>query len=142
MTTDHGSAEDLTLLGASKQDYPTSPDDAELQPIPWNPTGPGVTTVSCLCPEFTDLCPKTGQPDFGSLVIEYEPNASLVESKSLKMYLFSFRNHGSFHETVIDRIGSDLVALLEPRWLTVRGEFLPRGGISIHPTFSYREAGR
>ena len=93
--------------------------------------------MKCLCPEFTDLCPKTGQPDFGSLVIEYAPDGLLVESKALKLYLFSFRNHGNFHETVIDRIGEDLVRLLDPFWLEVRGEFLPRGGISIHPTYRY-----
>lgn len=138
MKDQHGSADDLTLLGASAQNYPTSPEDADLQAIPWHPRRPGSTVVTCVCPEFTDLCPKTGQPDFGSLEITYQPSTKLVESKALKMYLFSFRQHGSFHETVIDRIGNDLVDLLDPVWLRVEGKFLPRGGISIWPTYEYR----
>lgn len=133
----HGSPDELTLLGASQHDYPNSPEEAELQCIPWHPSR-GVTTVTLLCPEFTALCPKTRQPDFAALEITYQPKERLVESKSLKFYLFSFRQRGDFHETVVDRIGCDLVALLDPVWLRVHGKFLPRGGISIWPVYEYR----
>ena len=130
---DHGSSDDLQLLGVSKMDYPESPDDCVLETIPWAPrTGRG-TRVELNCPEFTSLCPKTGQPDFGKIIIEYEPRGRLIESKSLKIYLFSFRNHGDFHETTVQRIASDLFDALEPYWIEVRGEYLPRGGISIWP---------
>jgi 7-cyano-7-deazaguanine reductase len=86
------------------------------------------------CPEFTCLCPITGQPDFARLTIRYSPGACLVESKSLKLYLFSFRNQGTFNEDVVNRIAADLFALLQPRWLEVQGDFLPRGGIAIKPS--------
>lgn len=94
------------------------------------------------CPEFTALCPKTKQPDFGHIEIHYVPDTKLVESKSLKLYLFSFRNHGSFHEEVVNIIGRDLVALLQPRWLEVTGKFMPRGGISISALFHYETDSR
>ena len=84
-------------------------------------------------PEFTTLCPKTGQPDFATLTIRYIPSSRLVESKSLKLYLFGFRNHGDFHEDVINVIYNDLTRLLEPRYMEVYGKFAPRGGISIDP---------
>jgi len=87
--------------------------------------------------EFTSLCPKTNQPDFGTLIINYIPNIKMVESKSLKLYLFSFMNSGEFHEDVVNKIGKDLVKLMEPKYLEIVGEFYPRGNISIHPTFSY-----
>ncbi len=87
--------------------------------------------------EFTSLCPKTNQPDFGTLIINYIPNVNMVESKSLKLYLFSFMNSGEFHEDVVNKIGKDLVKLMEPKYLEVVGLFYPRGNISIHPTFSY-----
>lgn len=90
-------------------------------------------TVTFDCPEFTTLCPKTGQPDFGHLYITYIPREQMVESKSLKLYLFSFRNHGDFHEDVVNIILNDLWSLMNPRYLEVRGVFMPRGGISIHP---------
>ena len=80
------------------------------------------------CPEFTSLCPITGQPDFATIYISYVPDIKMVESKSLKLYLFSFRNHGDFHEDVVNIIMKDLVKLLEPRYLEVWGKFLPRGG--------------
>ena len=89
------------------------------------------------CPEFTSVCPKTGQPDFGSLTISYVPDQYLVESKSLKLYLFSFRNHGSFHEDCVNIILEDLVSLLNPLYLEVWGKFLPRGGLSIDPYANY-----
>lgn len=89
------------------------------------------------CPEFTTLCPKTGQPDFGRLVIRYIPRERMVESKSLKLYLFSFRNHGDFHEDCVNIIMKDLVKLMDPRYLEVQGIFMPRGGISIYPFANY-----
>lgn len=87
--------------------------------------------------EFTTLCPITNQPDFGSLIINYIPDVKMVESKSLKLYFFSFMNSGEFHEDVVNKIGKDLVALMEPKYLEVIGLFYPRGNISIHPTFSF-----
>lgn len=93
------------------------------------------------CPEFTSLCPITGQPDFATIYISYVPDIRMVESKSLKLYLFSFRNHGDFHEDVVNIIMKDLVRLLEPRYLEVWGKFLPRGGISIDPYTNYGKPG-
>jgi 7-cyano-7-deazaguanine reductase len=87
--------------------------------------------------EFTSLCPKTGQPDFATIHIKYIPAQKMVESKSLKLYLFSFRNHGDFHEDCVNIIMKDLVKLLEPKYLEVKGLFTPRGGIAIHPFASY-----
>jgi len=89
--------------------------------------------VTFTCPEFTTLCPKTGQPDFATLTIRYLPAAKLVESKSLKLYLFGFRNHGDFHEDVVNVIYDDLDKLLKPKYLEVIGKFSARGGISIDP---------
>lgn len=83
--------------------------------------------------EFTSLCPKTGQPDFAKVVISYIPNEDMVESKSLKLYLFSFRNHGDFHEDCMNIIMKDLIKLMNPKYIEVRGIFSPRGGISIFP---------
>ena len=89
--------------------------------------------VTFTCPEFTTLCPKTGQPDFATITIRYIPDRLLVESKSLKLYLFGFRNHGDFHEDVINVIFGDLSRLLEPKYMEVYGKFAARGGISIDP---------
>jgi 7-cyano-7-deazaguanine reductase len=89
------------------------------------------------CPEFTTLCPITGQPDFATLVIDYIPARKMVESKSLKLYLFSFRNHGDFHEDCVNIVMKDLIRLLEPKYIEVTGLFTPRGGISIHPYCNY-----
>ena len=89
--------------------------------------------VTFTAPEFTTLCPKTGQPDFATITIRYIPDKKLVESKSLKLYLFGFRNHGDFHEDVINVIYDDLVKLLAPKYMEVYGKFAPRGGISIDP---------
>lgn len=93
------------------------------------------------CPEFTSLCPITGQPDFAEIVIRYIPAEKMVESKSLKLYLFSFRNHGDFHEDCVNIIMKDLVKLMEPKYLEVIGLFTPRGGISIHPFANYAMPG-
>lgn len=89
--------------------------------------------INLFCNEFTSLCPKTGQPDWGKFIIRYVPNKLCVESKSLKLYLLSFRNHGEFHEDVTNRIAKDLFALLKPRYLQIYGEFNSRGGIAICP---------
>ncbi len=93
------------------------------------------------CPEFTTLCPITGQPDFASLYISYIPDMVMIESKSLKLYLFSFRNHGDFHEDCVNTIMKDLIRLLDPRFIEVWGKFTPRGGISIDPYCNYGKPG-
>jgi preQ(1) synthase len=96
--------------------------------------------VTFLCPEFTSLCPKTGQPDFAKIIINYIPNEKMVESKSLKLYLFSFRNHGDFHEDCVNIILNDLKDLMEPKYIEVIGLFTPRGGISIYPFANWGDA--
>lgn len=93
------------------------------------------------CPEFTSLCPMTGQPDFATIYISYIPGEDMVESKSLKLYLFSFRSQGDFHEDCINIIGKDLVKLMNPKYLEVWGKFTPRGGISIDPYYNYGQPG-
>ena len=93
------------------------------------------------CPEFTSLCPITGQPDFAEIKILYIPGERMVESKSLKLYLFSFRNHGDFHEDCVNIIMKDLVGLMNPKYIEVIGLFLPRGGISIYPYANYGKPG-
>ena len=97
--------------------------------------------VEFLCPEFTTLCPITGQPDFAEIVIRYLPDKRMVESKSLKLYLFSFRNHGDFHEDCVNIIMKDLIKLMDPRYIEVLGRFVPRGGIAIHPYANYGRPG-
>lgn len=97
--------------------------------------------VKLNCPEFTSLCPLTGQPDFATIYISYIPDKKLVESKSLKLYLFSFRNHGDFHEDCVNIIMNDLIKLLDPKYIEVWGKFLPRGGISIDPWCNYGRPG-
>jgi len=93
------------------------------------------------CPEFTTLCPITGQPDFATIYISYIPKIKMVESKSLKLYLFSFRNHGSFHEDCVNIIMKELIKLMDPFYIEVWGKFLPRGGISIDPYCNYGKDG-
>ena len=93
------------------------------------------------CPEFTSLCPLTGQPDFATIYISYVPDVKMVESKSLKLYLFSFRNHGDFHEDCINIIMKDLVKLMDPKYIEVWGKFTPSGGISIDPYTNYGRKG-
>lgn len=99
------------------------------------------TWVKFNCPEFTSLCPITGQPDFATIYLSYIPDKKLVESKSLKLYLFSFRNHGAFHEDCINIIMKDLIALMDPNYIEVWGKFLPRGGLSIDPYCNYGKPG-
>jgi 7-cyano-7-deazaguanine reductase len=109
---------------------PQSPEEAQLERVP-NPH-PGTNYVARFTsPEFTSLCPVTGQPDFAHIVIDYVPGDWLVESKSLKLYLSSFRNHGAFHEDCTVRIAKDLAELLHPKWLRIGGYWYPRGGIPI-----------
>ena len=93
------------------------------------------------CPEFTTLCPITGQPDFAEIRIMYIPDKRMVESKSLNLYLFSFRNHGDFHEDCVNIIMKDLIKLMDPKYIEVTGLFTPRGGISIHPYANYGRPG-
>lgn len=93
--------------------------------------------VTFNCPEFTSLCPITGQPDFATIHISYIPNVKMVESKALKLYLFSFRNHGAFHEDCMNIIMDDLIKLMDPHYIEVVGIFTPRGGISIYPYANY-----
>lgn len=119
----------LDQLGGSSV-VPSSPETAVLEKVP-NPN-PGIHyMVRFTCPEFTSLCPVTGQPDFAHLVIDYIPGESLVESKSLKLYMTSFRNHGAFHEACTTNIALKLVEELSPVWLRIGGYWYPRGGIPI-----------
>ncbi len=121
--------EDLTQLGGNAP-LPTGPDAARIETVP-NPH-PGVAyLVRFACPEFTSLCPVTGQPDFAHLVIDYVPDRLLVESKSLKLYLGSYRNHGGFHEACTVDIARRLERELGPLWLRIGGYWYPRGGIPI-----------
>ena len=131
--------EGLTLLGGAKRAAPKDYDPAILECFS-NRHPELDSMVTLRCPEFTTLCPITGQPDFGELVVRYVPAAKLVESKSLKLYLFSFRNHGDFHEDVCAVVLKDLRALLSPKYIEVRGRFRPRGGIAIHPFVAWGAA--
>jgi 7-cyano-7-deazaguanine reductase len=124
--------EELTLLGGGKTVYSTDYDPSVLETFE-NKHPDHDYMVTFKCPEFTTLCPITGQPDFATLYINYIPDKRMVESKSLKLYLFSFRNHGDFHEDVTNIIMKDLVMLMSPKYIEVRGLFYPRGGISIYP---------
>ncbi len=128
----------LTQLGRAAG-VPASPDAAVLETVP-NPE-PGMTyLVRFTAPEFTSLCPLTGQPDFAHLVIDYAPGAVLVESKSLKLYLASFRNHGAFHEACTLAIARRLIAEIAPVWLRIGGYWYPRGGIPIDVFYQTGEA--
>ena len=119
----------LTQLGQAAQ-QPQSPEQAVLERV-GNPH-PGLRyCIRFTAPEFTSLCPLTGQPDFAHLVIDYVPDAWIVESKSLKLYLASFRNHGAFHEACTLDIAQRLMGLLAPHWLRIGGYWYPRGGIPI-----------
>ena len=117
----------LTQLGRPAA-LPESPDKAVLEAVP-NPNPRDLYLVRFTAPEFTSLCPMTGQPDFATIKIEYIPNKLCVESKSLKLYIFSFRNEGSFYEDVTNRIFTDLTKVCKPRRLIVTGDFTARGGI-------------
>jgi 7-cyano-7-deazaguanine reductase len=120
----------LTLLGKGRTRYPTSPDRARLESFKNSHPGREYW-IEFDCPEFTALCPITGQPDFGHITIRYIPGKLCIESKALKLYLFSYRNHGTFHEAAVNRILDDIVNAVHPRQASVRGIFHPRGGIAI-----------
>ncbi len=119
----------LTQLGQPSRGF-DSPDEAVLERVP-NPQSGSLYLARFTAPEFTSLCPVTGQPDFAHLVIDYAPGDWLIESKSLKLFLASFRNHGAFHEDCTVGIGKRLVDLLSPHWLRIGGYWFPRGGIPI-----------
>ena len=126
----------LTLLRRSRQAYPTSPAAAHLEVFP-NPEPKRDYVIRFDCPEFTSICPVTGQPDFGHIVIEYVADKLCIESKSLKLHLFSYRNRGAFAETIVNGILDAVVQICRPRRATVTGDFTPRGGIAIRVTASY-----
>lgn len=126
----------VTLLGNQNTQYVDdyAPDVLETF-VNKHPDNDYVVTFDAY--EFTSKCPKTGQPDFAKVIISYIPREKMVESKSLKLYLFSFRNHGDFHEDCMNIIAKDLIALMNPKYLEVRGIFSPRGGISIYPFVNF-----
>ena len=130
----------VTLLGNTGVKYPTEYAPEILETF-INKHPDNEYLVSFTCPEFTSLCPKTGQPDFAKIVINYIPRQRMVESKSLKLYLFSFRNHGDFHEDCVNKIMKDLIKLMDPKYIEVTGIFTPRGGISIYPYANYGRPG-
>ncbi len=132
--------ENLTLLGNKSTSYSSDYNPDVLEAFE-NKHPDNDYFVKFNCPEFTSLCPITGQPDFAAIYISYIPNKLMVESKSLKLYLFSFRNHGDFHEDCVNIIMKDLIRLMDPKYIEVRGKFLPRGGISIDPYCNYGKKG-
>lgn len=127
---------EVTLLGnqGTKYEFGYNPDILEVFD---NKHPNNDYWVKFNCPEFTSLCPITGQPDFATIYISYIPGEKMVESKSLKLYLFSFRNHGDFHEDCMNIIMKDLIKLMDPKYIEVWGKFTPRGGISIDPYCNY-----
>lgn len=122
----------LRVLGAGSMPAPEEgPGLSQLESFPnCYPDRHYIVTITC--PEFTSLCPVTGQPDFGAVSVEYIPHERCVESKSFKLYMFAFRNHQSFMETITNKVLDDLWVLLNPRWCRVKGLFAPRGGMRIH----------
>ncbi|WP_321343147.1 preQ(1) synthase [Breoghania sp.] len=132
------SSSDAPALGHAVE-IPTDPESATLDRVP-NPHPDTDYVARFVCPEFTSLCPVTGQPDFAHIVIDYVPDQWLVESKSLKLFLTSFRNHGAFHEDCTVAIGRRLTERLSPRWLRIGGYWYPRGGIPIDVFWQTGEA--
>jgi len=124
--------ENLSLLGNQKTNYVYDKPCSEMLESFKNLNGQ--YEIKLLCPEFTSLCPKTGQPDFAKIIINYVPNEKCIESKSLKLYLFSYRQFGEFHEDCVNRIANDIIKAINPKWIQVIGDFNPRGGIAIIPT--------
>ncbi|HJE20047.1 MAG TPA: preQ(1) synthase [Aliicoccus persicus] len=131
---------DLKLLGNQNVQYAFDYDPKVLETFD-NKYPKRDYFVKFNCPEFTTLCPITNQPDFATIYISYIPAEKMVESKSLKLYLFSYRNHGGFHETSINMIMDDLIELMAPKYIEVWGKFTPRGGISIDPYCNYGKPG-
>lgn len=121
-------------LGKKTQYQLKNPDQKILQKVD-NPHLDIDYAIRLTCPEFTSICPITGQPDFANLVIDYVPSKSIIESKSLKLYLFSYRNHGAFHEDCTIQIAKDIIACIKPKWLRIGGYWFPRGGIPIDVFF-------
>ncbi len=132
--------ENLTLLGNKNTKYKSDYAPEVLETFT-NKHPDNDYFVKFNCPEFTSLCPITGQPDFANITISFLPNIKMVESKSLKLYLFSFRNHGDFHEDCVNIIMKDLIKLMDPKYIEVWGRFTPRGGISIDPYCNYGKPG-
>ncbi|PXX85676.1 NADPH-dependent 7-cyano-7-deazaguanine reductase QueF [Staphylococcus warneri] len=132
--------EDVTLLGNQNNTYAFDYDPSVLETFE-NKHQDKDYFVKFNCPEFTSLCPITQQPDFATVYISYIPDVKMVESKALKLYLFSFRNHGDFHEDCMNIILKDLIELMDPKYIEVWGKFMPRGGISIDPYTNYGKAG-
>lgn len=130
----------LTLLGSQRTDYKYDKPSVEMLetfPVPYSSKKAPIT-IKISFPEFTSLCPKTGQPDFATIDITYVPHKLCVESKSLKLYFFAYRNYGGFMEEITQRIGLDLVKLLKPQTLVVDGKFAPRGAMVLHPRFTFQ----
>ncbi len=130
----------VTLLGNTKTVRPGRHDAAVLETFD-NKHPDADYWVTFTCPEFTSLCPVTGQPDFATVTIQYVPDIRMVESKSLKLYLFGFRSRGDFHEDCVNIILKDLRALMDPKYIEVLGRFMPRGGISREPYVNYGRPG-
>lgn len=131
---------DLTLLNNQATEYRDDYDPSVLETFE-NQHQENNYFVKFNIPEFTSLCPMTNQPDFATIYISYIPDKRMVESKSLKLYMFSFRNHGAFHEDCVNIIMKDLIDLMDPRYIEVWAKFTPRGGISIDPYCNYGKAG-
>jgi 7-cyano-7-deazaguanine reductase len=130
-------AENLKSLGSVKTDYHYNYNPSLLESFE-NPQTHTPYEIEITAPEVTCLCPKTGQPDFATICIRYSPDRWCIESKSLKLYLGSFRSEGIFHEAMVNRIARDLNIMLDPLWIEVIGKFAPRGGISFHPKVMLR----
>jgi len=135
--SDNSIYQELQQLGG-KTELPDSPEQAILESVK-NPQADADYMIRFVAPEFTSLCPMTGQPDFAHLVIDYIPSEHLVESKSLKLFLGSFRNHGAFHEDCTVSIGRRLIKEISPKWLRIGGYWYPRGGIPIDVFFAQGE---
>lgn len=140
MTNREKSINGISLLGKQDTNYDYNYNPGVLEKFVNKHQGNDYF-VKLNCPEFTSLCPITGQPDFATIYISYVPNIFMVESKSLKLYLFSFRNHGDFHEDCVNIIMKDLIKLMDPKYIEVWGKFTPRGGISIDPFCNYGKEG-
>ena len=126
----------LTLLGSSEAAFPKSPHQARIETFP-NPKPTRDYAIRLDCPDFTSLCPVTGAPDFAEIFVEYVPDKLCIETKSLKLYLSSYRNVHSFNEQVVNRILDDLVSVSQPRKLKIEGRFVPRGGLSLSVLAEY-----
>ena len=136
MKNENDSLKDLTLLGNQDVSYEFDYNPDILEAVD-NDYSNRDYFIKFNCPEFTTLCPMTGQPDFATIYINYIPDKEIIESKALKLYLFSYRNYGGFHEASVNMIMDDIIQLIDPRYIEVWGKFLPRGGISIDPYTNY-----